>query len=94
MSDRGFIEFFFLTCEFVEAKSAIAQAEIDRKQCEMQIQHQKNQLTSKQAEMKKTESSFANDKNELEKFEREIQTCKVGDSNRIEFFLESCTTFF
>lgn len=43
----------------------------------MQVDHQKKQLKTKEVDMKKTESTFANDKKQLDKFEREIQNFEV-----------------
>lgn len=43
----------------------------------MQIEHQKELLTTKEAELKKTASSFENDQKQLDKFENEIATYRV-----------------
>lgn len=60
-----------------EAKGAISKAETDRKQSEMQIEHQKELLKTMEAELKKTASSFASDQKQLDKYENEIATYKV-----------------
>lgn len=77
---------------FTEAKGIISKAETDRKQCEMQIEHQKEQLKTKEAELKKTASSFASDQKQLDKYENEIATYKV--INLIFCFLAYKNRFF
>lgn len=44
----------------------------------MQIQHDKEQLKSKEADLKKNESNFADDKKQLDNMERDIQKFEVG----------------
>ncbi|XP_065220294.1 structural maintenance of chromosomes protein 2 [Planococcus citri] len=83
-SDDGGGDNATLEDQLMQVKGAIAQAEIDRKQCAMQMDHQKNQLKTKSAEVKKTESTFANDKKQLEKFEREIQNFET-EMNRLNY---------
>ncbi len=43
----------------------------------MQIKHSKEQLKTKESELKKTASSFASDKKQLDKFEQEIASYTV-----------------
>lgn len=71
--------YLFAVCLLVtEAKGAISQAETDRKQSEMQMKHNKEQLEKKEADLKKTASSFADDKKQLDTLEREITNYKVS----------------
>lgn len=60
-----------------EIKGTISQAETDRKQSEMQIKHNKEQLKKKEGELQESASSFTSDKQQLEKLEREISAFKV-----------------
>nr|CAD7443555.1 unnamed protein product [Timema bartmani] len=60
--------------QLMNAKQAVAQAQTEKKQAEMQLAPCQKELREKEQEMKKTSSNYEGDRQKLEKMERELKT--------------------
>nr|CAD7198715.1 unnamed protein product [Timema douglasi] len=60
--------------QLMNAKQAVAQAQTEKKQAEMQLAPCQKELREKEQEMKKTSSNYEGDRQKLENMERELKT--------------------